>query len=278
MQSSRSTVTPIHARRSEVVTPLVRALSILSAFAAHDTWLSNKEIALRVGLPVSTVSRLLKSLVLLGYACHSSRTRQYRLAAAVLGLGYSATSHSDIQHSIRNGAVDYAGEHDMTVLLATRDRLDVVILDSYQGARHARGNGLYAGSRFEIGCSALGSTLLAGLPALERSYLMESIARRRPEAWPELEAQINTALRQISGVGFHYSLSQAESGMALLSVPLNLPGRGLFVLACVGSHAYMSKARVTRELGPKLVVLANQLKRLHGNVPLANQSTAGVRS
>lgn len=263
MQASRSHVNPIRACRSETVKPLVRALAILSAFTTHDIWVSNKEISLRVGLPVSTVSRLLKTLVLLGYVCHSAQTRQYRLAAAVLGLGYAATSHSDIQHLVRNGAVDYAGQHDMTVLLATRDRLDVVILDSYQSARHARGNGLYAGSRFEINYSSLGYTLLAGLPELERTYLMENIARRRPEAEAELDAQLSNALRQISGVGFQYSLSQVESGMALLSVPLNLAGRGLFVLACVGSPAYMSKARVTRELGPKLVSLANQLKLLH---------------
>lgn len=254
----------VRAPRSGIVTPLIRAMEILSAFAAHDIWLGNKTISGRTGLPVSTVSRLLKSLVSLGYLHHDAQRRQYRLAAAVLGLGYAASSHSDVQRVVRKAGADFAGEHNMTVLLAMRDRLDLVVLDSYFGAESHRCRGLYVGTRVEIAGSPLGYTLLAASPVLERSYLLENIARRTPEAWPELEAQMSESLRQISTWGFCYSLSQVESGMALLSVPLSFTGRGLFVLACLGSPGHMSKTRVIRELGPKLVALANQLQRRLG--------------
>lgn len=247
--------------RSGIVTPLVRALEVLSAFAAHDSWLGNKEIASRTGLPVSTVSRLLKSLVSLGYMHHCEVRRQYRLSAAVLALGYAATSHSDVQRLVRKEMVGFAGEHNVTVLLAMRDRLDLVVLDSCMGNESYRRNSLYVGTRIGIAHSPLGHTLLAALPVLERSYLMENIARRNPENWPELEPQLTDALRQIRATGFCYSLSRVESGLGVLSVPLSFTARGLFVLACLGPLGHMSKARVMRELGPKLVSMANQLKR-----------------
>lgn len=261
LQSKSEHRLEVRAQRSGIVTPVIRALDVLSAFAPHDNWIGNKEISNRTGLPVSTVSRLLKSLVSLGYVHHSEQLRQYRLAASVLGLGYAATSHSDVQRLVRKEVVNFAGEHNMTVILAMRDRLDLVVLDSYSGNESNRAIGLHVGTRIEIANSSLGYTLLAALPALERSYLMESIARRTPECGAELESQLGGALRQINSTGFCYSLSQIESGMASLSVPLSLVGRGLFVLACLGSPAHMKKTRVMRELGPKLVSLVHLLKR-----------------
>ena len=64
------------------VMPLARALSILSAFTPQEPWLGNQEIALETGIPAPTVSRMLRSLVALGYLRHAPERRKYRLAAS----------------------------------------------------------------------------------------------------------------------------------------------------------------------------------------------------
>ena len=75
----------------------VRALVLISAFAPHERWLGNGQLAHRTGLPPSTVTRIAQSLVHLGYLLYDVQERKYRLSPAVLGLGYAAIAHSAIQ-------------------------------------------------------------------------------------------------------------------------------------------------------------------------------------
>ncbi len=50
-----------------VVAPFARALSVLSAFAPGERWLGNGDLVERTGLPASTVTRMTRTLVTLGY-------------------------------------------------------------------------------------------------------------------------------------------------------------------------------------------------------------------
>ena len=84
-----------------MVAPFARALSLLAAFTSQDDWLGTGELAARTALPSSSVSRLARSLVLLGYLLHSTTRRAYRLAAPVLALGYGAIANSDVQRTAR---------------------------------------------------------------------------------------------------------------------------------------------------------------------------------
>ena len=247
--------------RGKVVTPLVRALEVLSAFTPHDSWLGNKEIAERTGLATSTVSRFLRSLVALGYVGYCAERHLYCLAAPVLSLGYAATAHSDVQRLVRAELLNFASRNNVTALLVMRDRLDLIALESCTGTGSFRRSGLNVGTHIGIASSQMGHTLLASLPALERAYLLDNIARRMPDDWVGLEPFLTEATRQLRTAGYCYSLSKLEQDLGVVSVPMFLMGRGLFVLACIGSLGNMNKARVARELGPQLVSLANQFKQ-----------------
>ncbi|MCO7515417.1 helix-turn-helix domain-containing protein [Pseudomonas guariconensis] len=248
--------------RGKIVMPLVRALDVLSAFTPHDGWLGNKEIAERTGLPASTVSRFLRSLVALGYVGYCAKRHLYCLAAPVLSLGYAATAHSDVQRLVRAELLKFASSNNVTVLLAMRDRLDLVALESCTGTGSFRRSGFNVGTRISIASNHMGHTLLASLPALERAYLLDNIARRMPDDWSGVESCLSEASRQLRTVGFCYSLSKLEQDLGVISVPMPLAERGLFVLACLGSLGNMSKARILRELGPQLVALADHFKQV----------------
>ncbi|HSV79574.1 MAG TPA: helix-turn-helix domain-containing protein [Ramlibacter sp.] len=84
-----------------MVAPFARALALLEAWSPQDRWLGNSELSLRTGLPSSTVTRIVQSLVQLGYLHHDPSLRKYRLAAAVLALGYGATANSAVQRAAR---------------------------------------------------------------------------------------------------------------------------------------------------------------------------------
>ncbi|WP_332460015.1 IclR family transcriptional regulator [Burkholderia ubonensis] len=109
-------------------TPLARGLAILCAFGPDKGWLGNREIALETGIPAPTVSRLLQSLVALGYLHHDDSSRKYALAPAALSLGYAAVADPGIQ----------ADAADTGVLLGARDHVDVLAPDSAGAAGATR--------------------------------------------------------------------------------------------------------------------------------------------
>ncbi|WP_232458684.1 IclR family transcriptional regulator [Burkholderia ubonensis] len=122
---------PPRDRRTEgdaTATPLARGLAILCAFGPDKGWLGNREIALETGIPAPTVSRLLQSLVALGYLHHDDSSRKYALAPAALSLGYAAVADPGIQ----------ADASDTGVLLGTRDDVDVLAPDSAGAAGTTR--------------------------------------------------------------------------------------------------------------------------------------------
>ena len=249
------------AAKRGLVTPVLRALELLATFTPHDHWLGNKEIADRAGLPVSTVSRFLRTLVSLGYVGYRSDRRQYCLTSSVLSLGYVATSHSDVQRFARPEMLKFACAHNVTVLLAMRDRLHVVALESCMGDGSFRRKGLAVGTRVGIASSRMGYTLLASLPPLERTYLLENLARRMPRDWKGPEPRLSDAVRQIQSTGFYFTPSRLQKDLGTLAVPMSLHESGMFVIACIGSLSSMHKTRITRELGPELVKLASRIRQ-----------------
>ncbi|WP_332451770.1 IclR family transcriptional regulator [Burkholderia ubonensis] len=109
-------------------TPLARGFAILCAFGPDKGWLGNREIALETGIPAPTVSRLLQSLVALGYLHHDDSSRKYALAPAALSLGYAAVADHGIQ----------ADAADTGVPLGARDHVDVLAPDSAGAAGATR--------------------------------------------------------------------------------------------------------------------------------------------
>ncbi len=252
---------PDATRASPMVAPLARALALLSVFAPHDLWLSNGELSTRSGLPPSTVSRMAHTLTALGYLHHAEDSRKYRLAAPVLGLGYAAIAHSHVQRLARAKMQAFAEQHKVHLVLSTRDRLDMIVLEICRSALAPVPLDLHVGARIGLGTSPIGWALLAGLPEVERYYLLGNIQRRMPREWPRLRRRSSEAIAQVHDRGFCSSLGEWASELGIIAVPMLIDGNAPLVLACVGASAQMSRARVERELGPRLVGIAGLLQQ-----------------
>ena len=249
-----------------MVAPVARVLMLLSAYTPQERWLGNRDLALRTGMPPSTVSRLAQSLVALGYLHHDAEHRKYRLAASVLALGYAAIAHSDVQRLARQHMQAFADQHKVHVTLSTRDRLDLVVLERSSSPAAQISLNLHVGVRMGIASSPMGWALLAALPDLERYYLLGNVERRMPREWPRLRRRSSEAISQVFKLGFCTSLGEWDRDLGIIAVPLMVPGHAPLALACVGSSAQMTKARVERELGPRLLGMATALQERVGAV------------
>ncbi|WP_077000822.1 IclR family transcriptional regulator [Variovorax sp. KK3] len=247
-----------------MVTPFARAMELLWAFTPQDRWLGNRELAQRTGLPASTVSRIAQTLVLLGYLHHDAADRKYRLAPPVLALGYGAIANSGVQRAARQQMQAMADQHRLHVNLSSRDRLDLIVLESCSGAGAPLALNLHAGVRVGIASSPMGWALLAALPELERYYLLENVERRMPREWPRLRRRSSEAIAQVHQLGFCASLGEWDAELGIIAAPLVVEHHAPLVVACVGSSAQMTRARVERELGPKLLAAVSAVQQKVG--------------
>jgi len=244
-----------------MVIPFARALELLSAFTPGEPCLGNRELADRTGLPASTVTRLTQSLVVSGYLRHITQERKYRLAPAVLGLGHGAVAHSEVQRIARNHMQTFADQHKVHVNLSSRDRLDMVVLESCRDLGTTIDFDMRFGVRVGIESSPLGWALLAALPDLERHYLLEKIERRMPREWQRLRRRCSEAIHQVHERGFCLDLAGWNEDLCMVAAPVRLRGQAPLVLACVGAGSRMSRSRVEREVGPRLVTRIDALQR-----------------
>lgn len=249
------------ARESEArVMPLARGLAVLSAFRPEQPWLGNQDISLETGIPAPTVTRLLQSLVALGYLHHDEVRRKYRLAAAALALGYAAIADPAVQREASIEMARFAEATDTCVVLGTRDRLDVIVLESRVGSQAVLDLRLTPGTRLHIASSLMGSALLAALPELERCYLQGNVERKAGRDWPALRRRMAEKISQVRELGFCTSLGEWEPGLAAIAVPVCVPEQPPLVLAGIGRVARMARVRVDRELGPRLLAMAQGLE------------------
>ncbi|MCC5859452.1 MAG: IclR family transcriptional regulator [Ectothiorhodospiraceae bacterium] len=242
------------------VMALARGLEILRAFQATDGMLSNQEIAQRTRIPKPTVSRLTYTLTKLGYLSYSERLERYQLGTGVLALGYSCLASMGIRQVARPLMQQLADEVGLAVSLGSRDRLSMVYLENCQG-----GGALtlrpQVGSRIPIATTAMGRAFLAVLPEQERQYLMEHIQRKDPENWPEIRDGIHQAVRDYQELGYCMSLGDWERDVNAVGVPLVLDdGADVLAFNGGGPSFHMSRERVEKEIGPRLVALVQSVR------------------
>lgn len=261
MAAGDSSDRPAAAPRRAMVAPFARALDLLAVFTPDDRLLGTRDMAARSGLPASTVTRIARSLVELGYLHYAPDERKYRLAAAVLSLGYAAIANSGVQRAARVHLQAFADEHKVHVNLSARDRLDLMVLESCSSSQALVSLNLHVGSRVGIASSPMGWALLAALPELERYYLMENVERRMPREWPRLRRRSSEAIAQVFALGFCTSLGEWDPDLGIIAAPVLVEHHAPLVLACIGASSKLTRARVERELGPKLLAAAAAIQQ-----------------
>lgn len=250
--------------RRPVVAPFARALSILSAFTAGDRWLSNSELAYRTGLPASTVTRITRTLVTLGYLRGATDTHGYCLCPSTLALGYHAASDSGIDSSTHQRMHVFAEHHKVHVHLSVRDRLDLVVVESCCTSTIPASLQLSVGARFGLASSAAGWALLSSLPDAERSYLLRRAELQPASHTSENRRQIHRcsseAIGQIREDGFCVALGGSGRPMTMVAAPVHWPGEAPLAVSCMGPSVLIGRSRSVHELGPALARMAHDIQ------------------
>lgn len=141
---------------------LTTAIDILRCFSTDTPELRVSDIARRVSVPKSTVSRLLKEMQPDGLVEQDPRSRRYRPGPLAFRLGTLYQAHLNILDLVENAVEELVEEFRLIGYVGVLDGTDVVILRIRQGSDLLR-IVLEPGSRLPAYATAIGMALLARL-------------------------------------------------------------------------------------------------------------------
>lgn len=252
----------------QFVTALARGLEVLRAFKPHDGLLGNQEIAQRTGLPKPTVSRLTYTLTKLGYLTHIDRFGKYQLAPGALSIGYAALANLGIREIARPHMQALADDAKAAVAIGSRDRLSMVYLAQCRSSAAITVR-LDVGSRIPMATTAMGRAYLGTLSEHDRLQIFEALAPRFGQQWPQVRDGILRSAADIAKRGFTVSAGEWQPDVYAVGASLvAADGSGIFAFNCGAPAFGLSRDRLERDLGPRLVGLVKDVEAvLNGSRP-----------
>ena len=226
------------------VNALARGLEILRVFDPSDGALGNQEIARRTGIPKPTVSRLAYTLTKLGYLIFFPDTRRYQLGPAGLSLGYAILNRLRIRTIARPLMQQLSDEVGASVAIGMRDRLEMLYI-AYTHSNSSLTLRLEVGTRIPMALTAMGRAFLGGLPAEERDYLMQNLARYYPQEWPRLGARIKAAVEEMRAAGFCLVAGEWQRDVNAIATTIRMRDE-IYGISC-GAPAYFLREKPLRE-------------------------------
>jgi DNA-binding IclR family transcriptional regulator len=180
------------------VAAVQRAVAILGELADAGSELGTNEIARRTGINVSTISRILATLVSGGLVEHVAATGRYRLGIGVVRLASAVHQRLDIRSLARPHLEELASRIKETATLSVPGEHAAVTLDFVQSPLSVR-SVAEVGRTSAAHATAVGKVFLAhggtlprgGLPAytertiVDLAVLQVEVARARERGWAE---------------------------------------------------------------------------------------------
>ena len=245
-----------------IVPGLERGLRLLGQFGRQDRILSAPEIARRLGLPRSTVFRLLTTLEALGFIERTEGGRSYRLGMAVLTLGFEYLASLELTELGSPLLQRLRDESGYSCNLVVRDGRSIVYVAKVS-APTLFPSAVSLGTRLPAHATVLGRVMLSDLDdeELRELYSEEQLEVFSPSTPPTLAA-LREMLEQGRAQGYAMGAGFYEPSITSIAAPVrDHTGR---VVAALGAALPSSRVEASRvdDLIQQVRATADELSRL----------------
>jgi len=242
------------------VVALSRGLDVLRAFQPNDGLLGNQEIASRTNLPKPTVSRLTYTLTKLGYLTPVPRFEKYRLAPAVMALGYSALANLGVGRLSEPFRQELMRQTGGACAVGGRDRHSMIYFGQARSDLTV-GVQLDVGSRIPIATTAMGRAYIWSLPDDERVILLRELREHYGSRWAKMRDGIERSGETIAKHGFAMSAGEWQDDVHAVGVALKLnDGTGSYAFNCGAPAFRFTEERLLNDIGPRLVAMVRNIE------------------
>jgi len=207
--------------QAESVKSVVKVLDILEHLGASQGAVSVSDLARSTGLNVSTVFRLLQTLMQRGYVEQERSNRGYQLGPRFFQMGTAYLQGSDLASIARphlEALRDAVGE---TAYLVIFSQGEIVQLSKADG-KQAVSASVRPMVREPAYCTATGKVLLAGLPgeALDKYLSGVALQSFTPQTVTS-KTQLRKEIDKVRESGFAVDIEEFVPNLCCLSVPVH---------------------------------------------------------
>jgi DNA-binding IclR family transcriptional regulator len=201
---------------------LERGLRVLAAFSDAEPVLDAAELSRRLGIPRTTMFRLLQTLEHLGYLEREATGRGYRLDIGVLRLGFGHLSGLDLTDLALPLLEALRDDTGFTAHLLIRDGRDVVFVAKAHSYLPGLGSvKIQVGSRLPAHATTHGHLLMSGLSLGELDALYpEPQLQRYTQQTPATVRALYERIQADAAQGFAVGESSFEPGISVVSAPV----------------------------------------------------------
>lgn len=243
---------------SVTIQSIERAAAVMRSFTEAQPEMGVTELGRQLGLPKSTVSRILSTLQKEGFVSHNAATGKYRLGVGLISLAGVALGQVDV----RSAAYYYLDE----LVETTRESASVSILEgsecvnvlskaSPRPVRYVN----WIGRRLPLHCTSSGKVLLSGLSLAERRAALSRPLRRYTSATITTLESLEEELSRVVSLGYALALEEYEEGYCAIAAPIHShEGRVVGALS-VSGPAFRLTEETLREFSPVLCATAERI-------------------
>lgn len=247
---------PKAARRS--VQSVDRALDLLEALAASEGEVSITSLANRTSLHVSTVHRLLTTLLRRGYVRQNPETSRYFAGAKLTTLAEGRSRYNELRHRARPVLRGLTEQTRETCNLVVLDDIAAVYIETSPSPQVVR---LFTqiGNRVPLHATGAGKALLAWLSPDRRDALIDRIElRAHTMRTIDERPALRRALDEIRERGYAIDDEEYDEGVRCVAVPVGPIGAPVAAISLSAPASRMTRQRAA-ELGPLLRRAAAEL-------------------
>jgi IclR family transcriptional regulator, acetate operon repressor len=246
------------------VQSLDRALEILRLLGSEPE-MRVTDLARRLEVHKSTVSRLLSTLQEHGLVEQNRTTEKYRLGYGLVRLAGAVVAELDLARASRSILEELASRTGETVNLAILQGDQVVNIDQI-AAPNLVVNVNWVGKQTPLHATSNGKVLLAYLPDEARRHLLgPSLPRFTPRTITDpriLEKQ----LRRVVDDGYAFTLEELELGLNAVAAPVRTADGRVQAAVSVAGPAYRVTPQRLNELGEMTRAAGEAISRRMGYI------------
>lgn len=238
-----------------------RAIDILQTFTADKPGLGVGEISRRVGLPKSTVFRLLTTMESRGFITQDVDTNLYQLGLELIPLANSVYIYNDLRQVARPYLQNLVDTLEETTLLSVLVDGEIINLDQVEFTGRLVVRAGRAGHRTPFHATSAGKAIAAFLSESELDILLASPLQAYTPATITDAEMFRSKLARVRTRGYATSFEEYEEGLHAISANIrNHRGKVVACLSISGPSYRLSRSHI-RKISPLVIQTADQISR-----------------
>ena len=209
-KNTRATEDPPENGESRGISVLLNGIAVLRSFTVDEPSLGVSEIAAKVGLHKSTVSRILSTLEGVDLVERDPSTRRFQLGLGVIGMAGPLLADLDVRRVAYPVLKELSRRTEETAALMLWDGTESVCVEQVP-SRHQVKHTTPLGTRYRSAASASVQVFLAQLDAFQTRSLMTSGTIDHPDLDEAALAAYQVRLREVAERG--YAVNYGETSL-----------------------------------------------------------------